>query len=80
VLLGFYSAGLALPFLFSAVAFNAAQRAFGWVKRRYLAIQIVSGVVLIAMGVLVFTGDLFQLNIEAQRALDDLGLNFFKSV
>jgi cytochrome c-type biogenesis protein len=80
LLLGFYSAGLALPFLFSAVAFNAAQRAFAWVKRHYLAIQIVSGLVLIAMGVLVFTGDLFQLNIEAQRALDNLGLNFFKSV
>jgi cytochrome c-type biogenesis protein len=80
VLLAFYSAGLALPFLFSAVAFNSAQRAFGWVKRHYAAIQVASGVVLIAMGVLVYTGDLFALNIEAQHALDDLGLNFFKSV
>ena len=80
LLLAVYSAGLAVPFLFSAVAFNSAQRAFGWVKRRYTAIQVVSGIVLIAMGVLVYTGDLFQLNIEAQHALDDLGLNFFKSV
>ena len=29
------------------------------------------------MGVLLFTGELTQLNIEAQQALDCLGLNFF---
>jgi cytochrome c-type biogenesis protein len=80
VLLAFYSAGLALPFLFSAVAFNSAQRAFGWVKRHYAAIQIVSGTVLVAMGVLVITGDINWLNIQANHALDNLGLNFFNSV
>ena len=31
-------------------------------------------------GVLRFTGELQRLNIEAQNALDSLGLNFFKSV
>ena len=79
-LLLFYSAGLAVPFLFSAVAFNAAQRAFGWVKRHYAAIQVAAGVILVAMGVLVFTEELFRLNVEAQRGLDDLGLNFFQDV
>ena len=38
------------------------------------------GVILITMGLLLFTGELARLNIEAQRALDELGLNFFKSV
>jgi cytochrome c-type biogenesis protein len=38
------------------------------------------GAVLIAMGVLVYTGELFQLNIEAQRLLDQLGINFFQDV
>ncbi len=32
------------------------------------------------MGVLIWTGELFQLNIEAQRLLDRLGLNFFSEV
>jgi cytochrome c-type biogenesis protein len=32
------------------------------------------------MGVLLFTGEMKQLNLEAQDALDSLGLNFFKSV
>ena len=80
LLLAFYSAGLGVPFLFSAVAFSGAQRAFGWVKRHYAAIQVMAGAVLVAMGVLVYTGELFRLNIEAQKLLEDLGLNFFSDV
>jgi cytochrome c-type biogenesis protein len=77
LLLAGYSAGLAVPFLFSALAFNAASRSFAFFKRHYAAIQLGAGVVLIAMGVLVFTGELFHLNIEAQKALDRLGIDFF---
>lgn len=80
LLLAFYSAGLALPFLFSSVAFNAATRAFAFFKRHYAAIQIASGIVLIVMGYLVLTGQLYQLNIDAQNLLSKLGLNFFQSV
>jgi cytochrome c-type biogenesis protein len=80
LLLAAYSAGLAVPFLFSAAAFNAATRAFGFFKRHYAAIQVGSGVVLVAMGVLVLTGELFRINIEVQQFLDRYGLNFFKSV
>jgi cytochrome c-type biogenesis protein len=80
LLLAVYSAGLALPFLFSAVAFNTATRAFGFFKRHYAAIQVGSGVVLVGMGVLVVTGELFRLNIEAQHLLSGLHLNFFQSV
>lgn len=80
LLLAVYSAGLALPFLFSALAFNAATRAFGFLKRHYAAIQVGSGLVLVYMGVLVLTGELFRLNIEVQQFLDRYGLNFFQSV
>jgi len=80
LLLAIYSAGLALPFLFSAVAFTAATRAFGFFKRHYAAVQAGSGVVLIAMGVLVITGELFRLNIQAQHLLSQWGLNFFQSI
>ena len=75
-----YSAGLALPFLFSAIAFNAATRSFRFFKRHYAAIQVGAGAVLVVMGVLVVTGELFRLNIEVQQFLDRYGLNFFKSV
>jgi cytochrome c-type biogenesis protein len=80
VLLTVYSLGLAVPFLFSAVAFNAAQRSFAFFKRHYAAIQVGAGVVLVAMGVLVYTGELFRLNIEAQQLLDRWDLNFFQDV
>jgi cytochrome c-type biogenesis protein len=80
LLLAVYSAGLALPFLFSALAFDAAQRSFGFFRRHHVAIQAGAGAVLVVMGVLVFTGELFRLNIEVQRWLDGLGANFFQSV
>ncbi len=32
------------------------------------------------MGILLLTGELIQLNLEAQEALDRLGLNFFDDV
>jgi cytochrome c-type biogenesis protein len=76
VLLAFYSAGLAVPFLLTAVAFTRATTAFRWLRDRYLIVTAVSGVVLIVMGVLLLTGELTRLNLEAQRALDGLGLDF----
>src|SRR4051794_2716657 len=80
ILLAFYSAGLAVPFLLTAVAFSRATTAFRWLRDRYLLVTAVSGVILITMGLLLFTGELQELNIRAQQWLDDLGLNFFKSV
>ena len=54
-LLAVYSAGLAVPFLLTAIAFNRATTAFAWVKRHYALINGVAGVLLIAIGVLVLT-------------------------
>src|SRR4051794_9275465 len=80
ILLAFYSAGLAVPFLLTAVAFTRMTTAFRWLRDRYLIVTAVSGVILIAMGLLLFTGELQQINIKAQEGLDSLGINFFKSV
>jgi len=77
VLLLFYSLGLSIPFLLTALAFTRAWGAFRWLRDRYVAITAVSGVVLIAMGVLLLTGELTRLNSEAQQALDSVGLNLF---
>lgn len=80
LLLAIYSAGLAVPFLFAALAFNAATRAFAIFNRHHAAIQVIGGFVLVAMGALVLSGQLFRLNIEAQRLLDGFGLNFFQTI
>ncbi len=79
-LLAVYSAGLAIPFLLTAIAFTKMASVFAVVRRHYRAIMAAGGAVLIVMGVLIWTGELFQLNIEAQRLLDRLGLNFFSEV
>ena len=80
LLLACYSAGLAVPFLLSAVAFSRATAAFRWLRDRWTIVTALSGLVLIAMGVLLLTGELTRLNGEAQRALDSIGLNLFKSL
>jgi cytochrome c-type biogenesis protein len=79
-LLAVYSAGLAVPFLLTALAFNRATTAFGWVKRHYAVINGIAGVLLIGIGVLVLTGELTRLNAEAQRLMNDLDVNFFQEV
>jgi cytochrome c-type biogenesis protein len=80
VLLAFYSAGLAVPFLITAVAFDRATTAFRWVRNNYVLVTAVSGAVLICMGVLMLTGELTRLNIQAQAWLNDLGLDFLYRV
>jgi cytochrome c-type biogenesis protein len=80
VLLACYSAGLAVPFLLTAVAFTRATTAFRWLRDRWTVVTAVSGLVLVAMGILLLSGELTQLNIEAQRGLDALGLNVFRDI
>jgi cytochrome c-type biogenesis protein len=77
-LLAIYSAGLAIPFLFSAVAFDAARRSFDFFRRHYAPIQVGAGLLLVAMGVLVISGELFRINIEVRQGLDAVGLDFFQ--
>jgi len=79
-LLAVYSAGLAIPFIATALAFSRMTTAFSVVKRHYQAIVAVGGVILIAMGVLIWTGELFQLNVEVQSWLEDSGVDFWNSV
>jgi cytochrome c-type biogenesis protein len=75
LLLAVYSAGLAIPFLLSAIAFNGAQRSFAFFRRHHAAITVGSGLLLVAMGALIASGELFQLNIEVRKALSGLGLD-----
>jgi cytochrome c-type biogenesis protein len=56
LLLASYSAGLALPFIASGLAFRAVKPLYAWLKRHALAIRIVSGALLIVMGLSVALG------------------------
>jgi cytochrome c-type biogenesis protein len=57
LLLVSYSAGLGVPFLLVGLGVTRFMGAFDWVKRRYTAIAIVSGTLMIGVGVLLFTGE-----------------------
>jgi cytochrome c-type biogenesis protein len=54
-LLGVYSAGLAIPFLLTAVAINSFFAAFAKIRRHYHTIEIISGALMVIIGVLIFT-------------------------
>jgi cytochrome c-type biogenesis protein len=79
-LLAVYSAGLAIPFLLTGLVFARMTSAFAVIKRNYAWITAGGGAILVAMGVLIWTGELFQLNIQAQQLLDRFGINFFSEV
>jgi cytochrome c-type biogenesis protein len=55
LLLSIYSLGLAIPFLLTALAINQFFVAFAKIRRHYHAIEIVSGLLMIVIGVLIFT-------------------------
>ncbi len=78
-LLSVYCAGLGVPFLITGLAFGTATSALAVVRRHYPVVIGAGGVVLIGMGVLIFTGEFTQLNITVSHWLQTLGLPNFNS-
>jgi cytochrome c-type biogenesis protein len=74
LLLAFYSAGLAIPFLAIALAFERASEALSVVKRHFPVVIAVGGAVMIALGVLILTGEFTVLNTQASELTSTLGL------
>lgn len=58
ILLTSYSAGLGIPFLLTGISITAFQNVFGKVKRYFRAVEIVGGILLVIVGVLIFTNSL----------------------
>src|SRR6478672_1450350 len=75
LLLAFYSAGLAIPFLLIAVAFERMTNALGVVKRHFPVIIGIGGAVMIALGLLIITGEFTVLNSQANTWLQGTGLD-----
>ncbi|TMF85047.1 MAG: cytochrome C biogenesis protein [Chloroflexi bacterium] len=58
LLLLIYSLGLGIPFLLAAASLERFAGVSGWLRRHARPIDTVGGLLLVGMGVLVFTGDL----------------------
>jgi cytochrome c-type biogenesis protein len=78
-LLAVYCAGLGVPFLVTGLAFGKATSALAVIRRHYPVVIGAGGVVLIGMGVLIWTGEFTQLNITVNHWLNTLGLPDFNS-
>jgi cytochrome c-type biogenesis protein len=75
VLLIAYSAGIGVAFVAAGIAFTRAMASFRWVRDRYRTLQIAGGVVLVALGLLLFFGRYWWLNVALNRALEAVGLD-----
>ena len=56
-----YSLGLGIPFILSAVLIDYLKSVFNWIKRNYKVINIISGCLLVLIGIMMATGTLGQL-------------------
>lgn len=54
ILLAAYSAGLGLAFVLAGAAFARAMGAFRWLRDHYVVIRVVGGLMLVALGLLLF--------------------------
>jgi len=71
-----YSAGLGIPFILTALLFNYLIGAFGFIKRHFQAVEIISGSLLMIVGILIFFNLLQRLStviMEVVPGLENVG-------
>ncbi len=61
IMLLFYSLGLGIPFIISALLIDSLKSAFAFIKRNYKVINLISGAFLIIVGIMMATGTLNKL-------------------
>ena len=80
LVLGFYSLGLGVPFLVSALLLAKTYTFFNGIKRYLTPISVVSGLLLAGFGVLMVTGQITDLNRWFSELLVRLGLESLAEV
>jgi cytochrome c-type biogenesis protein len=73
-LLAVYSAGLGIPFLLAAVAVDRFLRVSTWIKMHFQAIKVTSGLLLIAVGILMLTDDLTRITVYLMKLMSAVGV------
>jgi len=74
LLLVAYSLGLGVPFVVTGFAFGRLAVVFAWVKRHFRAVNLASGAVLVAFGILLLTNNVHYLSTFFIDLLDHVGL------
>jgi cytochrome c-type biogenesis protein len=69
LLLAVYSAGLAIPFLLIALAFERMSNGLAMIKRHFPLVIGIGGLVMVALGLLIVTGEFTILNSWASKTI-----------
>jgi cytochrome c-type biogenesis protein len=74
LLLLVYSAGLAVPFILVGLGFDRAMGASRWLRDRYGTLRVVSGGLLVGLGLLLFFDRFWWLNLAFNRVFEFFGV------
>ena len=74
LLLLVYSAGLAVPFILVGIGFDRAMGASRWLRDRYGVVRVVSGGLLVALGLLLFFDRFWWISIGFNRMFEFFGI------
>jgi cytochrome c-type biogenesis protein len=75
VLLLVYSLGLAVPFVLVGIGFDRAMGASRWLRDRYQVVRVVSGALLVALGLLLFFDRFWWIQVGFNRLFERFGIN-----
>ncbi len=78
-LMAFYCLGLGVPFLITGLAFGKVTSMLNVIKRHYSVVIVGGGMILVAMGVLIWTGEFTILNVHVSNWLRTLHLPNFSN-
>lgn len=77
-LLAVYSLGIGIPFILVGLAFNSAMRSFRSVRKYYPYYKYAVGSGLVIIGIMMFSNEIYYLNIYGQKIFDAMGIDFWK--
>ena len=79
VLLAAYSLGLGLPFILAGVGISRLAGAVKWLRRHTRALNLASGALLIVVGLLFLTNNLFRVSIWMKHSFETVNLDFWSA-
>jgi cytochrome c-type biogenesis protein len=79
-LLGVYSLGLGLPFILAGLGIARLAGTVAWLRERTVVITRISGVLLVVVGILFMTDQLFRLSVWMQDTATSLNWDFWSEL
>jgi cytochrome c-type biogenesis protein len=80
LLLGAYSLGLGVPFVLAGLGVTRLTGVVAWLRRRTRGMALASGALLVLVGVLFITNQLFHISIWMQKAMSAAGLDWLARI